>query len=791
MPIDLPPDPASFAYVVDVRPFDRCVVPHCAMRSRDVTGSTHTVELDGDLGAYSSYGNAADNEMFFRRARLLQKDETYAFDVPESDASSELDFYLSEKKQGPFRTRLRIYEQRNASPAQVLYDQTFEGTTVPWVNRKTNEELGREYLNHQRIALPSRKGRMLRVVFENTGETILALGNPLVMKRVEGREPRQGFVIVFDAVPFYLLGKLFTGTGDPPTEFLHKMTAERGIFFPQGHSPALSTQFFVRRYFRNGYFNTEGEPILRGYSMDETPPARSPTAVSRFAEQGFLTEAFMANFLLHPDVSASGMDGGYQNEMVWIGHWPEQYHPSALAKRFKGWIAEHSHDDTWAVIWMSTPHDAVRLKLWTNGRKEVAAPYPPSLTKPTEFRAETVQARWENLIDCVDSVRNIFESAAKSSPNAKRLWFLTADHGLIHTNANEPREARYPTALVHGPEHRFFGSTEEARTPFGLIYDGSARPPHGPKVVEDITMASASWRAFEQLFDVDAGLPDTTVFDSPALSPDLYGTRWADDGSFSIGHSGAVRVVAGDWGYRSHNQRLWIVPLWDQAPKVQLMLGGGDRRTNTFFAEELYDDVNDPLETKNIASAHSDVVLAMRRRAQDFLSTHYDPPSHPRHQDTLTFSRALDLVLEGPRPFRLRVDGEDVVMTDPRRATVHGKRIDIIEDPGSMSIVSIKGAGVSGPLLLRCGASGQALDELSPTRPRFDLATARHNCVSTSEASPPEGEVWFSTRMGVAEHGPVRTKSGGQTSSTTGANAQTMEAFRRWGYVRDIDKQPP
>jgi hypothetical protein len=87
-------------------------------------------------------------------------------------------------------------------------------------------------------------------------------------------------------------------------------------------------------------------------------------------------------------------------------------------------------------------------------------------------------------------------------------------------------------------------------------------------------------------------------------------------------------------------------------------------------------------------------VLRMRRRAQDFLSTYHDPTRHPRHRDVLTFSKPLDLVLEGPRPFKVRVDGEDVAMTDPRRVTVHAKRIEITEDRDAMSIVSIKGPGV-------------------------------------------------------------------------------------------------
>jgi hypothetical protein len=787
MPIDLPPASAAadYAYVVDVRPFDRCVVPHCAIKGRDVTGYKHTVELDGDLGAYSPYGRPGDNELFYRRSKLLEKGETYAFDVPESDAASELDVYLSAAKEGSFGARLRVYAQRNAASPELLVDETFTGTTNPWVNRTKQDQLAHveEFLKHERVPLPSRKGRTLRVVFENTTDTTLSLGNPLVMKRVEGRGPRQGFIVVFDAVPFYLLGKLFTGTGDPPTEFLHKMTSERGLFFPQGHSPAISTQFFVRRFFRNGYFNIEGEPILRGYDMDEEPPAHSPTTVARFAEQGFLTETFIANVLLNPDVSGQGADGGYQNEMVWIGHWPELYHPAAIATRFENWMPEHAHDDVSAVIWMSTPHDSVRLKMWTDGRKEVAAPLPPTLTKPTEYRAEVVQARWENLLDCVDAVRRIFAATAKYSPNASRLWTLTADHGLIQTNANEPREARYRSSTVHGPQHRFFGASEEAWTPFAVIYDGVARPPHGPQVVQGITMAGAAWRAYEQLFDVSLGLPETSVWDSPSLSPEAYATRWHDDGSFSIGHAGAVRVASGKWGYRSLRPKLWLVPIWDQTPKVQLMLGGSDRRSNTFFSEELYDDEVDPLETRNIAAANSDVVLRMRRRAQDFLSTYHDPKSHPRHRDVLTFSKPLDLVLEGPRPFKVRVDGEDVAMTDPRRVTVHAKRIEITEDWDAMSIVSIKGPGVSAPLLLRCGASGQPLDELSPERDRFDLATARHNCVTSSDASPPEGEVWFSTQV-------VRSKSAG-VSGANGASSQTMEAFRRWGYVRDIDKKLP
>lgn len=778
----LPPPQAEYAYVVDVRPLDRCVVPHCSIRGRDVTGYKRAVELDGDLGAYVSHGKM-DNELFFRRAVVLRKGETYAFDVPESRAPSELDFYLSAETSGDYRARLRISAQRSARAPEVLVDETFEGTTKAFVPRTKGEECGKieEFERHVRMPLPSREGRMLRVVIENTADTPLALGSPLVLNRVEGRGPRQGFIVVFDAALYYQLAKLFTGTGDAPTEIFRQATAERGIFFPRGYSPANSTQLFVRRFFRNGYYANEGEPIVRGIGLDEEPTERVPTPIARFAENGFRTEQFVANFILNPDMSVTGVDGGYQNEYISV-KWPELYHPRVLAARFEAWIAEHPRDDCFGIIWMSTTHDAVHIPIWGPNRKEVLGPTPPTLTDPKRYRADHVQWRWENLIDSADAVRDMWRAAEKHSPSASRLWFIGADHGLIQVYANE-RPARYPGSILPGgPQHRFFGSSEESWTPFALVYDGVARPPGGPRVVEDATMEAAAWRAFEKLFGVDLGLPETTSFDSPALSgEDAWATRWHDDGNISLAHANAVRVAVGKWGYRQRQPSFVIAPIWDQPASFQLMLGGGtERRSGPFMSEELYDDEVDPLEMHNIAGAHPDVVLAMRRRVQDFLSTYYDPPSHPRHRNVLTFAAPVEVVLEGPRPFKVRVDGEDVTMTNPRRVAVRGKRIEIIEDRDAMGIVSVKGPGIASPLLLRCASSGQPIDELSPERDRLDLVLARHNCATKSEASPPYGEVWFYAEL-------VRSKASGVTG---GANEEALEAFRRWGYVRDIDKKP-
>jgi hypothetical protein len=785
MPIDLPEPP--YAYVVDVRPFDAgCVVPNCSIRGRSVSGYTNAVELDGDLGAYVMHGKP-DNESFFRRARILRRGESFAFDVPESNAASELDFYLSNEGSGPWRARVRIASQRKSAPAEAALERSFEGTTAVYKPRTKDEELGRlaDFEQHVRLPLPSRQDRMLHVVIENTGEAPLALGSPLVMKRVDGRGPRQGFVVVFDAVPFYLMDRFFTGTGDEPTEFFHKATSERGIYFPQGYSPAVCTQVFVRRFFRNGYFKTEGEPILRGFDLDEEPPARSSTTIARLAEQGFLTEQFVGNFMLNPHASSTAVDGGYQNEMI-SGEWPSLYHPHAIASRFDAWLAEHAHDDTWAVVWMSTTHDALPLKIWSATRPKVPTPQPPDVTSPAEYRAKEVDARWENLLDSGDAVRAIFQSAARRSPSASRLWFIGTDHGLIEATANGNRPSRYKGAIVGGgPIHRFFGSTEESWTPFGLLYDGVARPPGGPRVIKDRTMAAASWRAVEQLFDVDLGLPETTSWDSPGLSRDLFASRWVDDGAFSLGNGGALRVASAQWGYRLHDPNLTLAALWEQPANFQLMLGGTERRSGRFTSEELYDDALDPLERRNVAGEHEGIVLAMRRRAEDFAATYYDPPSHSRHRYVLTFDRALDVVLEAPNAFKLKVDGTDVVMASPRRAVVRGRQLEILEDQEPVGIVSVKGAGVTGPLLLRCASSGQPLDELGPERDRFDLALGRHNCVlpiardREGEVAPPRGEVWFSAEL-------VRSKSSG-TTSESGTNADTLQALRRWGYVRDID----
>jgi hypothetical protein len=783
MPVDLPEPP--YAYMVDVRPFDSsCVVPHCSISGRAVSGNAKDVELDGDLGSYVTHGSA-DSELFFRRGRVLRKGEKYTFDVPESTLDSELDFYLSAEKSGAYQAKMQIVSQQKMQPPAIVLERTFEGASKAYVVPKSNADAAviENYEQHVRMPLPSRRDRMLRVTIENTGAVPISLGSPLVMKRVVGRGPRQAFAVIFDAVPFYLFRRFFNGTGDAPTEFFHRMTKDHGLFFTNGYSPAASTQIFVRRFFRNGYYENAGEPVLRGQDQDEDPPARSVTPIARLAEQGFLTEEFVGNFFIIPEVSSTGVDGGYQNET--IGKWPTTYHPPALAKRFDLWLADHPRDDVWGVIWLATTHSPGRLKMFSPARPEVLTPTPPTLTDPSEYRADELQARWENLLDSADSLKKMFESAKTRSPNASRVWTITTDHGMIETTASENRATRYRDAIVSGgPLHRFYASSEETWTPFTVIYDGVAKPPGGPRVIQERTMASASWRALEPLFGVTLGAPETTAFDSPVFSPAQFPTRWVDDGAFSIGHVGALRVAVGKWGYRARQPKLTVTPLWEHEARYQLMLAGGtDRRSAPFLSEELYDDEEDPLELHNVANKNVDIVLKMRRRAQDLQSTYSDPAIHPRHRDVLTFAQPLDVVLEGPRPFKVRADGVDVAMTNPRRASVHAKRIEIIEDTDPLGVVSIRGLGITAPLLLRCGASGQPLDELGPERDRFNLSVARHNCVVQSETSPPANtaEVWFSSEL-------VRSK-GHSGTSTGGANAIALEGMKRWGYVRDMDKK--
>jgi hypothetical protein len=76
---------------------------------------------------------------------------------------------------------------------------------------------------------------------------------------------------------------------------------------------------------------------------------------------------------------------------------------------------------------------------------------------------------------------------------------------------------------------------------------------------------------------------------------------------------------------------------------------------------------------------------------------------------------------------------------------------------------------------------------MGPERDRFDFALARANCVSphgphgAEDGTPPRGEVWFSSEL-------VRSKTAG-TTSEGGTNSDTLQALRRWGYVRDLDPQ--
>lgn len=766
----------EFAYVVDVRPLDDCAVPNCTIRGRNVFGHADEVQYDGAFGSYVHRGKI-DSEQLFRRGVLLRPGERYEFEVPPSEAASVLEFSLSAAASGAYRSKMTILALEPARPAVVVDTRIYEGDTRAFTDRATNAEMAQvhEYEREVRIPLPDRAGRVLRVVFENTGASKLALGSPLVLKKVYGRSPRQAFVVIFDCVPYYILDGFFTGTNDPPTEIFSRMTAERGLYFPHGYSPAHGTNTFVRRFFRGGFYNFDGEPHLGGPGFDEDPPERSASLVARLAEQGFRTEQFAANYVISPKFASQGVDGGYQNETL---GWPTRHHPEVLARRFDEWLSARPHDDVWAVVWISSTHDEDRLNFWPPGRKPVPAPTPPGLTPP-EFRTDGVEARWENLLDSAGAIRKVFESAARHSPNAERLWLVTADHGIIQSKQNEGRSFRYPTHILHGPLHRFWGSAEETRTPFSLIYDGSASPPGGARVVPGWTQSMVFWRAVERLFHLDVGLPETSSFDSPALSPSDYERRWADPGVFAIGSSGGLRNFDGErWAYRAYRPKLFYWNMWEVSARDQRMLGGSDR-AGLFVAEELYDDVADPYERQNLADAHPDVVLEMRKRTQDFYSTHHDPADHPRHRYVLTFPETVDVTLEGPRPFKVSVEGEPVRMQDPRRVSVRARRVEITEGDDAMAIVSVRGPGVASPMLLRCASSGQPLDELTASRDRLDLAVARTNCVVAKEGKPPAGEIWFSAEL-------VRSKAAGAFGAAK-TSGEALDAFKRWGYVRDIE----
>jgi hypothetical protein len=749
--------PAPYAYVVEYRALDKCFTPSCAFRSRDVFGWQSELQPDGEPGANIQFGKHGNEfwELFFHRGRVMPAGASTSFELPESKSASELDVYFSaEEEEHDFHAAIVFEEVFTAAPPKVVDTREVNGRTESVPRPLVAAQYAHESkaFKHVRVPIPSRDGHTIRVTIKNTGSEGLGLGDPLVMKRVEGRGPRQALWVMYDAVPYPLWDGLLRGpTHDPATEWLHEYVAKNGTYFPNGLTPGLLTTCFSRRTLRGDYFNEVGEPMIsRTYS--QPPPEITKNVIASLGEKGVQTFAFMANFSILPAFSYLGWDGGYDTEQ------PD--HPYAVASRYKDWVAEHPNDDAFVMWWIASTHLP-----WPPTRPVSApAPLPPGLAK-SNYNPNVLPETWANALQATDYLKDMLATARAASPDASRMMYISADHGRGFTMRHENRAFRSP---ITGPwgggmSHGVGADAEEMKAPFAVVYEGpNVKPNDQPHIVNDDVSIVATLRAVERFFDLSFDLPDTRSFDSPAFTSQAsFESRWDDDVIAGIGVAHAYRFVRGNWAYSTHEQRLELFSFWDRAGPIQMMLMGTPYRSGRIMSEELYDRTKDPFETNNVASQNMSTLLDLRRRTTDWLATYYGDESHARYRYTLTFPEKVTVTIVAPRPFLAWADGKEAPMQTPRSVEVTGTRIELQEISDTVGVIEVRGAFAGKPITLRCAENGLPVDATSATRPRLNLALGRTNCPvpRTERVSATEGSIMFSFERARATAGGGRRTS--------------------------------
>jgi hypothetical protein len=709
-------------------------------------------------GEYVIVGNDRD-ELIARRGVVLAPHAAFTFTLPPSDRASvlELDGAAADPKGGPFAIAVEVEAEGGR-----LMTSRLEGTTLPHGLGTDPSELGREsrYFVHHRAPLPSRRGRAITVTIRNEKDVPAGLGAPLVLARVEGRWPRHGIFVFFDAVPHPLLTQLFTQSDDPQSRWLSRWIERGGLFFPEGRSPGQLTGSFVRRFFKADFFRLDGEPSLLGQGFDETPPRTREGPVARLADRGFVTIGAGSNLYLSPVLSRIGFDDLYNLESTL----ELPAHPPVLVRRFEDEMERHAEDDAFFVVWFANTHIP-----WREGRKD-APPLRLEGAGTADLDREVLEPIWRNLLESTGALREIHDAAARSSPLADRLWVLGTDHGHTFTKRDRDRPWRLTKeTFERGHMHCCLATEQEARTPFVILGEN---PTAAPGVVGSVQSSMLAWRALERRFDVDLDLPRTSAF------------AWTDDqGSFddgvvvSVGNSGALCGRWASWSYRSYQPALGLVPVWAVPPRVASLLAGSPAPDGDVVAEELYDLASDPAEAHNVARARWDDLLVMRSKMSSWMAEYADTPEHPRYRYVFRFADAAARDFSAPRPFLVDKDGS--LVESPSRATLTGARIELADAARPLGVVDLAPTGSSDRLLVRCAASGLPLAVIDGASRRLNLAVMRTNCVGEGDTSPPApGEALFSAVRMVSE-GP---RAG---PSKEAALPELRNALRRWGYVRD------
>jgi hypothetical protein len=776
----LPPAPsptagrveAPYAYVVEYRPLDHCFPPSCRIRTRSAEGFAHQILSDGDPGGYVRQGKDGGIETTFQRGVELRPRASFELDLPPADHDSELDVYLSSAVPDTTFEATFTVSTGIAPATTTLDEQHITGKTLS----PAKNEAGRteRFARHVRVRLPARKNRTIHIAITNTdGTHRLAVGSPVVMKRVD-REPRQALLSVFDAVPFHIMrGLLYEGNEDAKADWFRKDVAERGIFFSRGMSLGQGTGPFVCRFITGQYFKGHGWPGAWDEGAEPQVPEFLGGPLARAASIGFLTHFVGHNQYFVPNQIWNGVDSGNQSELE---------HPNAIVRGMEQWTRDHPHDDAIILWWWSATHSP-----YGPGRKGPIGP--PIALGSDQVNKNRIERVWGNALDGMDRLEESYGFLKKAAPNASRVMWLSADHssGISTRMARRPYRTvdRVSTDVGHGCG----GTAEESNAPFAVFFDGEGKGV-SQHVTDEPTMSFVAWGAIERHFDVDLGLPRTTSFTSPVF-PELAPPLWTDHVFVSVGAAGTVRAVAGNMAYVWFNRKLSQFPIWKYSSEgEQRLIVGAPTRSGGVIDEELYDNGADPYELVNVAGPRFDKTLEMRRELADWMATHFDESTRPRHSYRLVFDKVRDLELFAPQPFKLMADGVLVASADERLARVRAKELVIIERDEPAAIVELR--GVSEPFILRCSANGLPLDAIGVGRARLNLAVARVNCPLPpgihDQAGP--GEILFSFEPAPA--GTPTSQGGtvqlGQPTSPTGPNEELYQGMKRWGYVRDIDE---
>ncbi len=796
----LPPADPPHAYVVEYRPLDRCFTPACKIRSRSLHGWASAVMEDGDPGGYVAQGPSYEQELFFERGVLLRPGEAYAFDLPEASYASELDVMLSSAA-GDTDYDAEIDVDSAALGAHERLGELHRSGHTATFERPLSTAAGKfeRYGTHVRYALPSRTHRGIRISIVNRGHAKLAVGAPLVMRRIEGRGPRQGFFVINDALYFHeAQAFLSTGTRDAKADWVKKAVADRGVYYPAGQSPGQGTAEFVIRFFTGSYYaGAWGWPGMYGKGFDETLPLVQPGPVVRAAEQGFVTAFVGDNFAVLPNFGNVGWDVGYNSEVV--------DHPTAMARIVEQWAVDRPNDDALIVWWSAATHGPFR----NPGRPGSSEPLPdPKVLPKSDIdgpHLNFLAKSWRNLLETTDKLQLAYDALTKAAPSAKRMTWISADHssGLSTKMSRRSYRIPSPASISTGLGHVCGGTSEEANTPFAFVFDdpaekqalrqGQQQHPFGaPRVVPERANAFIAWRALESYLGLDLDLPRETTFQSPVFPDPHAPPLWDDRVLVSIGLTSTLRASAGNDSYAIFLPRIDALPAWKLTSNEQLLLTGGPSRQLGFADEELFDDSVDPYEYANLAGKKIDDTLRMRREASDWLAAHWEAHRHPRHRNKLAFSGVVDVELFAPRTFTALVDDVPVVSSDGRLAQVHGSEVVIVESAEPVGIVEVRGPGATPGLVLKCSANGLPLDVLTPDRPRFNLEVARVNCplpAGPHDVAGP-GEVLFSFEDAAAQ--PIAPRVGVPAIGNGGTqveNDELLAGMKRWGYVRDIDEK--